>query len=170
VVQNAALSLAVLQDAETPLAPLLEVFQSSPNEKARANAGYAVRRLIEAGAEPTEDVVKAARRALIDNEPFAKAQGALILALAEDGDSVPNLAELLHDRQPLVIGAATQALVALGRRNPRLLGPTGRALVVGLGTCPDEQRDYIRANLVLLSQHNFGDDTKAWTEWSQRLP
>ncbi|HUR28606.1 MAG TPA: hypothetical protein VM509_10495, partial [Planctomycetota bacterium] len=65
---------------------------------------------------------------------------------------------------------ATQALVALGRGNPKLLGPTARALVVGLGTCPDEQRPYIMSNLVLLSGHNYDDDIKAWTEWSQRLP
>ncbi len=170
VVQNAALSLAVLQNAETPLEPLLEVFQGHANGQARANAGYAVRTILEAGAEPTEDTVKAARRALIDSEPFAQVQGCLILALAENGESVPHIAELLHSRSPLVIGAATQALVALGRNDPKLLGPTARALVTGLGTCPDEQRPYILKNLILLSGHNFADDDKAWVEWSLRLP
>ncbi|HTF90661.1 MAG TPA: HEAT repeat domain-containing protein [Planctomycetota bacterium] len=170
VVQNAALSLALLQNAETPLEPLVEVFQGSSNPQARANAAYAIRNLLEAGAAPTEDVIKAARRSLVDSEPFAQAQGALILALAKDGESVPDLAELLHANSALVIGAATQALVALGRGDPKLLGPTARALVVGLGTCPDEQRPYLLRNLVLLSGHNYADDVKAWTEWSQRLP
>jgi hypothetical protein len=170
VVQNAALSLALLQNPETPLPPLLEVFQSSPNGQARSNAGYALRTILEGGGAPNEDVIKAARRSLGDNEPFARAQGALILALSKDAESIPDLAEMLHAHEPLVIGAATQALVALGRGDPKLLGPTARALVVGLGTCPDEQRAYIRSNLVLLSGHNFDDDLKAWTEWSQRLP
>ncbi|HUR29324.1 MAG TPA: HEAT repeat domain-containing protein [Planctomycetota bacterium] len=170
VVQNAALSLALLQNPETPLEPLLEVFQGNSNGQARANAGYAVRTILEAGALPNEDVIRAGRRSLIDSEPFARAQGALILAIAGDGPSIPDLTDLLHAREPLVVGAATQALVALGRGNPKLLGPTARALVVGLGTCPDEQRPYIMSNLVLLSGHNYDDDIKAWTEWSQRLP
>jgi HEAT repeat protein len=129
-----------------------------------------VRTILEAGAEPTEDVIKAARRSLIDSEPFAQAQGALILALCKDGESVPHLTELLQNRSPLVVSAATAALTALGRNNPKLLGPTARALVIGLGTCPDEHRPYILKNLILLSGHNYGDDVKAWTEWSQRLP
>jgi hypothetical protein len=170
VVQNAALSLALLQDPQTPLEGLLEVFQASVNGQARSNAGYALRTILEAGGGVTEDVIKAGRRALVDNEPFAQAQGALILALAKDGESVPDLTEMLHDRMPLVIGAATQALVRLGRDDPKLLGPTARGLVVGLGTCPEDLRPYLIKNLVLLSGHNYGDDVKAWTEWSERLP
>lgn len=170
VVQNAALSLALLQDRETPLEPLLAVFQDSTNGQARANAGYAIRTILEAGGAATDDVIKAGRGSLIDTEPFARAQGALILALAKDGESVPDLGEMLHDPTPLVINAATQSLVMLGRNNPKLLGPTARALVIGLGTCPDELRSYLLKNLVLLSGHNFADDIKAWTEWAQRLP
>jgi hypothetical protein len=170
VVQNAALSLALLQDRETPLLPLLEVLQSSTNGRARANAGYAVRTILEAGAPASEDVIKAARNALVDSEPFAQAQGALILALAKDGASVPDLTEMLRDKSPLVVGAATQALLCLGRADSKLLGPTARGLVVGLGTASEDLRPSIQRALVLLSGHNYADDVKQWTDWSQRLP
>ena len=170
VVQNAAMSLALLQDRDTPLEPLLEIMLHSNNGQARSNACYAVRTILEAGAPATDEVIKAGRQSLIDTEPFVQAQSALILAIAKDGESVLDLAELLHDREPLVLSAATQALVRLGRNDSKLLGPTARALVVGLGTCPEDQRPYILKNLVLLSGHNFADDMKAWAEWSQRLP
>lgn len=170
VVQNAALSLALLQDRETPMLPLLEVLQASSNGRARANAAYAVRTILEAGATADANVLKAARHALVDTEPFAQAQGALILAVAGDGDSVPDLTEMLRDPSPLVVGAATQALLALGRGDPKLLGPTARGLVIGLGIAKDDLQSSILRALVLLSGHNYGNDVKQWTEWSQRLP
>ncbi len=170
VVQNAALSLALLQNPETPMLALLEVLQGSSNGNARANAAYAVRSILEAGATADENVIKAARHALVDEEPFAQAQGALILAIAKDGESIPDLGELLQAQSPLVIGAAMQALLALGRGDPKLLGPTARALVTGMGIATEQQRPAIQRALVLLSGHNYEYDLEKWTEWSQRLP
>lgn len=170
VVQNSALSLALLQNPETPMLALLEVMRGSPNGSARANAAYAVRSVLEAGGTADENVVKAARHALVDEEPFARAQAALILAIAKDGESIPDLGELLQAKSPLVIGAATQALLALGRSDPKLLGPTARALVTGMGTAPEPQRPAIQRTLVLLSGHNYEDDLEKWSEWAQRLP
>ncbi len=170
VVQNAALSLALLQNPETPMLALLEVLQGSNNGNARANAAYAVRSILEAGATADENVIKAARHALVDEEPFAQAQSALILAIANDGESIPDLAELLQGESPLVVGAATQALLALGRGDPKLLGPTARALVTGMSTAPKEQRPKIQRALVLLSGHNYEENLEKWTEWSLRLP
>ncbi len=170
VVQNAALSLALLQNPETPMLALLEVMQGSTNGNARANAAYAVRSILEAGGTADENVIKAARHALVDEEPFAQAQGALILAIAKDSESIPDLGELLQAKSPLVIGAGTQALLALGRGDPKLLGPTARALVTGMGAAAEEQRPAIQRALVLLSGHNYEDDLEKWAEWAQRLP
>ena len=170
VVQNACLSLALQQEVNTPLAPLLEVMQGNLNGLARANAAYAIRTILEAGAPSNEDVVKASRRGLLDIEPFVQAQSTLILALAEDGESVPDLGEMLGGESPLVIGAAIQSLLALGRGDPKLLGPTARALVGGLTTAPVDMRPAVLRALGLLSGHSYGTDTKAWNEWAQRLP
>ncbi len=170
IVQNAALSLALLQNPQTPMLPLLEILQGHPNGQARANACYAVRTILEAGAPAGEDIVKAARNALVDTEPFAQAQAALILAMAGDGESIPHLSELLAGDSPLVISAALQALVALGRDNQALLGPAARALVAGFGTVPRDSRDAVQRALVLISGHNYAEDVGAWAEWSQRLP
>ena len=170
VVQNAALSLALLQNTETPMLALLEVMQGNTNGNARANAAYAVRSILEAGGTADENVIKAARHGLVDEEPFAQAQSALILAIAKDGDSIPDLGELLQAKSPLVMGAGTQALLALGRGDPKLLGPTARAMVTGMGAATKEQRPAIQRAQVLLSGHNYEDDLGKWTEWAQRLP
>jgi hypothetical protein len=170
VVQNAALSLALLQQADTPMTPILEVMQDHPNGQARANAAYAVRNLIEAGAEPGENVVKAARHGLVDPEPFAQSQAALILAMAGDGESVAGIGELLASEDGLVVGAAMQALLALARNDSKLLGPTARAMVGGLVVVEQDLRPALLRNLVRLSGHNYGEDEKAWAEWAQRLP
>ena len=170
VVQNSALSLALLENPETPMEPLLEVMRANLNGKARANAAYAVRTILEAGAPSSPDVVKAARSALFDQEPFAQAQAALIVAVTGAGECIPDLAEALGGREPLVVNAATQALVALGRHDVKLLGPCGRALVTGLGTAPEELQPVLQRALVMLSGQNFGEDEKAWSEWAQRLP
>lgn len=170
VVQNAALALALLQDPETPLAPLLEVYRDHPFGQARANAAYAVRTMLEAGRAADDDVREAARHGLIDSEPFAQAQSALILAMASDVESVPALSELIADRSPLVSSAAIRALVELARRDLKALGPVARALVNGLGTAPAELAPRLRAALVQVSGHNYGNDASAWNAWAQRLP
>ena len=127
VVQNAALSLALLDQSDTPLLPLLEVLQSNVNGQARANAAYAVRTILEAGATPSEDVIKGARRGLLDIEPFAQAQCALILALAKDEESIPDLTEMLAGDSALVVRAAIQALLTMGRSEPKLMGKSARS-------------------------------------------
>lgn len=170
VVQNAALALALLQDPETPFAPLLEVYQDHPFGQARANAAYAVRTLLEAGRAVDDDVRRAARHGLVDSEPFAQAQSALILAIAGDGESVPALRDLIAERSALVASAAIRSLVELARRDLKLLGPVARALVNGLGTAPAELAPAVRSALVQVSGHNFGNDTAAWNTWAQRLP
>lgn len=170
VVQNAALSLALLEDPKTPLEPLVEVLASHRNGQARANAAYALRTILEAGAKPTADVTKVAHGALIDDEPFVRAQAALVVALAGAGECVPDLAEMLAGREPLVVSAAAQALAALGHGDKQLLGPCARALVAGLASVSDEQQPMLVRALVVLSGQNLGQDPEPWNEWAQRLP
>lgn len=170
VVQNAALSLALQGQADTPLLPLLEVMQNHVNGQARSNAAYAVRTVLEAGAPATEDVVKAARAGLLDIEPYAQAQSALLIAIAKDGESVTDLTELLSSDSSLVTRAAIQSLLALGRNDPKLMGPTARALVAGLRLAPVSMRPEVLRALVILSGHSYGEDEKEWSEWAQRLP
>lgn len=170
VVQNAALSLALLEQPDTPLLPLLEVMQNNVAGQARSNAAYAVRTILQAGAPPSEDAVKAARAGLLDMEPFAQAQSALLIAILKDGESVPGVVELLSSPEPLVVRAAIQSLLALGRAEPRQMGPTARGLVQGLELAPANLRPEVLRALVTLSGHNYGQNEKEWAEWAQRLP
>jgi hypothetical protein len=170
VVQNAALSLALREQADTPLTPILEVMQNNISGQARANAAYAVRTILEAGAAPGEDVIKAGRNGLLDIEPFAQAQSVLILAIALDGPSVPHMAELLSSDSPLVVRASIQALLAMGKEDSKLLGPTARGLVAGLRIANSVHRPEIYRALTSLSGHSYGQEERLWVEWAQRLP
>lgn len=170
VVNNALIGLAILQLGDTPLGPIIELFETSPDPQVRSNAAYALRSLMEAGA-PSEQVRESARRALEDSEPFVRMQAALILAMMVDGESTEKIGELTGDSAALVRRAACEALARIGLDDPHSKGQAARALARALQAAPEEQRAVPHRALVnLTGGQDFGDDPKEWLEWAYKLP
>jgi HEAT repeat protein len=170
VQQNALLGLALLQSPATPLAPLSEIVASDPVPHTRANAAYAIRSALEAGATPDSNVLTTLRLALADTEKLVVVQCALALGLAHDSESIDHLADLLRDDTPLVSLSASQALVLIGAGDPQVKGKAARALVAGYANGNSRQRDDTLRGLIALSGQDLGTEVRAWKEWAQRLP
>ncbi|MCC6407722.1 MAG: HEAT repeat domain-containing protein [Planctomycetes bacterium] len=169
VVNNALIGLAVLQLADTPIATIADLYAHHPESYVRSNAAWALRSLIEAGADGTA-VVEPARLALSDPEPFVRAQSALILALQKDAESVAAIGELARESTPFVLIAAAEALAQLGREEPRAKGPAARELVRAWTHVDKKLQGVLRRALIKLSGENRGDKLEDWVEWAAKLP
>jgi HEAT repeat protein len=169
VVNNALIGLAVLQLADTPLAEIETLLARHDDGFVRSNAAWALRSLIEAGADGTP-IAATARQALIDPEPFVRAQAALILAQLADGDAVSSIGELAREPTPFVVLAATRALALIGRTNPHAKGPAARELVRAWERANAKLHGAMQRALIELAGENHGDKLEDWAEWVAKLP
>jgi HEAT repeat protein len=170
VVHNALLALALLEFPDTPQEPLCELFEHDTDSHIRANAGYALRSILEKGAKPSENLVRAARGALMDDEPLVRVQAALILGLSHDLESIRALGDLLYDKVPLASLSAAQSLLLLAQHDESKKGQIARALAEAFRRVDRPLRAGLQRTLVALSGHNYGDDEEPWLEWANRLP
>jgi HEAT repeat protein len=169
VVHNALLGLALLEDPDTPLELVCAILAASPDPQTRSNAAYAMRCIVAKGGS-AECVLPAARQALVDSEPFVRAQAALIAGLAGDGESVQALADMVQDESRLVATAAIEALKEIGLRSDRDRGRAARALTAALVRGDKHLRPNVLRALTRLSTTNYGDDQDEWVRWAARLP
>jgi HEAT repeat protein len=168
VVHNALLGLALLADPTTPLEPIATLLQEGSDPHTRANAAYALRSVIEAGAS-SAPALDAARSGLVDSEPLVRVQAALILGLAADGESIAVLNDLLYDPTPLVSRAAIEALVLIAEGDPSSRGPVARALVAAVEHAPSMTRPPAKAALLEVAGKDHGEHDE-WLRWAQGLP
>jgi len=170
VVHNSLLGLAVLARPQTPTAPIAVLMTDHSDAGIRSNAAYALRAVVEAGADPVP-LLPAVRMALVDREAGVRLQAALLAGLATDGESVQRLTDLLQDQEKLVQLAALEALVLIGQ------GPSGpdkgkvaRALVAAWIDAEDPMRERLREAMARVSVKDYGQDKEQWVEWSRKLP
>jgi HEAT repeat protein len=168
VVHNALLGLALLADPTTPLEPISALLQGDSDPHTRANAAYALRSVIEAGAG-AGPALDAARQGLIDSEPLVRVQAALILGLAADGESIEALNDQLYDPTPLVSRAAIEAMVLIAERDPSQRGRVARALVAAVDHAPSMVRSPAKAALLQVAGEDHGE-REEWVRWAQGLP
>ena len=169
VVHNALMGLAILGRGDTPLEAIAKLLERNPDAQTRSQAAWAMRSIVQAGGSGQE-VVMTARRALVDSEPFVRVQSALTLGISNDKDSVPALGDLLYDKVTLVSRAAGEALTLIAKKDPGQKGPVGRRLVEALTRGDAKLQKRSKEALVQISDVNYGDDLKLWTEWAKRLP
>jgi len=169
VVHNALLGLAVLGRGDTPLDEICNLLERSVDAQTRSQAAWAMRSIVGAGGSG-DRVVGVARRALVDTEPFVRVQCALTLGLLGDKESVPALGDVLYDQGQLVSRAAGEALVLIAKKDVSQKGPVGRKLVEALTKGDGRLQKRAKEDLVQISDVNYGDDLKLWTEWAKRLP
>ncbi|MCE9593249.1 MAG: HEAT repeat domain-containing protein [Planctomycetes bacterium] len=169
VVSNALIGLAILQMADTPLAPIVELFAHHTDGFVRSNAAWALRSLIEAGADGSS-AVESARTALSDSEPFVRAQAALILAGQKDTTSIAAIGELTRESAPFVVLASSEALAQLGRDDLHFKGAAARELARAFEGSDKKLRGILQRALIELSGENHGDDPNDWLEWAAKLP
>jgi HEAT repeat protein len=169
VVHNSLLGLAVLKLPETPTQPIAALMSDHADPATRSNAAYALRAVVEAGADPAP-VVPAVQMALVDSEPGVRLQAALLAGLAVDGNSVQRLTDLLQDEEPLVQLAAIEALVLIGQGSGPDKGAVARALVTAWIDAGDPLRERLREGMSRVASKDYGRDEMAWVEWSRKLP
>lgn len=169
VVHNALMSLSILGRADTPVDEICALLSDHGDPQTRGQAAYALRSILAAGAQ-SETAVGVSRRGLNDPEPFVRSQCALSLGILADEESTPVLLDRLYDPIPLVADAASEALVGVAHAKPTSKGAIARGFVEASsrGEGPNKRR--AQQALVRLSDVNYGDDLKLWTEWAQRLP
>jgi HEAT repeat protein len=169
VVHNALIGLALLGRADTPLEPIGRLCEFDPDPQTRSQAAFALREIVNAGA--SGDTARgAARRGLIDQEPFVRSQCALTLGLLGDRESLPALCDVIYDSSVHVASAGIQALVLLVDRQPDERGRVARALVDAHSKSKDPVKDLTMQGLVQISEVNYGGDMKLWSEWAAKLP
>lgn len=169
VVHNALMSLSILGRADTPLDEICALMSDHSDPQTRGQAAYALRSILAAGAS-SELALGVARRGLNDTEPFVRSQSALSLGLLRDGPSTPVLLDRLYDPVPLVADAASEALVAIAFGEPEHKGAIARGFVEASARSDTLVKRRAQSALVRLSDVNYGDDLKLWSEWAQRLP
>jgi HEAT repeat protein len=169
VVHNALLGLAVLGRGDTPLDEICSLLERSPDAQTRSQAAWAMRSIVGAGGT-SDKVVGIARRALVDTEPFVRVQCALTLGLLADKDSIPALGDALYDTVQLVSRAAGESLVLIAKKDISQKGVIGRKFVEALTKGDARLQKRAKEELVQISDVNYGDDIKLWTEWAKRLP
>lgn len=169
VVNNALIGLAVLRRADTPLEPLQGVLSDHPDGMVRSNAAWALRSVVEAGAEGAS-ASAVARAALHDSEPFVRGQSALLLAAIDDFDAVEGIADLALDPTPFVRLCASRALVAIGLADPHSKGMAARALAQSYAQAEKELKPALRRALAQLAGGDLGDESKPWLEWAAKMP
>ena len=169
VVCNALLGLTLLEMPDTPLDAIVSLFESSPDPQIRANAGYAIRSILEAGGEPTPRIVKATQLALIDDDPFVRTHSALIAGLIGDLGSIEALRDLLGDEADLVCLSAARGLLLIGKDHPAVKPRVALALAEAMQKAKRPRRNSLRRVLVELSGQNLGENPEAWLEWARGL-
>lgn len=169
VVNNALIGLAVLQRADTPLVTLEALLVDHTDSFVRSNAAWALRSLIEAGADGTTSIAPA-RLALSDPEPFVRAQAALLLGTQHDTESVATIGELARESTPFVVLAATEALARIGTAEPHAKGAAARELVRAFEKADDKLRGAVQRALIRLAGENRGAKLEDWVEWARKLP
>ena len=169
VVNNALLGLALLASPDTPIEPLCRLLVDSHDPHARSNAGYALRTVINAGADGSP-ALSPARLAMTDSEPFVRVQVALVLGLLGDADSVPALSDQIYDERPLVANAAIEALLMISEDDPINRGPVARALIPARTSADPRVQERIRRSLVKIAGLDYGKDADDWIEWADGLP
>jgi HEAT repeat protein len=170
VVNNALMSLGMLETKETPLFDIGDLLRYSPNPRIRWSAANAALELIGVGAN-SDGILEAARAGLTDaEEPIVRSQCAAIVALINDTDSIKALGALMFDDVPLVSRAAADATSYLGRHNARHMTAAATALYTALAEGDRELKLRVHPALVSLAKRNYDLDIELWEEWLQRLP
>lgn len=169
VVHNALMSLSILGRGDTPVDEICVLLADHSDPQTRGQAAYALRSILAAGAA-SETALGVSRRGLNDPEPFVRSQCALSLGILGDEESTPVLLDRLYDPIPLVADAAGEALVAIARAKPSSKGPIARGFLEASSRGDGANRRRAQDGLVRLSDVNYGDDLKLWSEWAQRLP
>ncbi len=169
VVHNALLGLAVLQQADTPLSVVCDLYQTSDDAQTRSNAVYALLNVVLAGGS-SPCVVPAARSGLNDPEPFVRAQSALLLSLYRDPEDVEGLAALLYDETPFVAVSAMRGLIHMALGGPGSVGPSARALATALDRVDPSVRPRVLGALRALRDADLGAEAGPWLEWAFQQP
>ena len=169
VVSSALLGLWLLGRSDTPLDKICPLLTRGRSENVRTNAALCLATLLQAGAKG-DCALQAARLGILDPAPTVRAHCALILADQKDTASMQAIYDLLYDETPLVVSAATRALVFLAREDPHVKGPAARALVKAWLTAKDETKGQLFKGMVALAESNYGSDEKEWIKWADRLP
>jgi len=169
VVCNALLGLTLLEMPDTPVDTIANLFESSPDAQIRANAGYAIRSIVEAGGQPTPQITRATQLGLIDTDPFVRTHSALIAGLIGDLDSLAALSDMLGDEAELVSLSAARGLLLIAKAHPKAKPQVAVALAQGMQNASRPQRNSLRRALVELSGQNLGENPEAWTAWAKGL-
>lgn len=169
VVSSALLGLWLLGRSDTPLDKICPLLTGGRSENVRTNAALCLATLLQSGAKG-DCALQAARLGILDPAPTVRAHCALILADQKDTASLQAICDRLYDETPLVVSAATRALVFLGREDPHTKGPAARALVKAWLPAKEEPKAHLFKGMVALAESNYGSDEKEWIKWAERLP
>jgi HEAT repeat protein len=169
VVHNALLGLAVLGRGDTPVDDVCRILERSEDAQTRSQAAWALRSIVGAGGGG-DVALGAARRGLIDPEPFVRAQCALVLGLLGDGDSYAALADALYDEAPLVSQAASESLPLIAKAVPERKGDIARALVEAYARDDAALKARARRAMASIADVDYGEELTPWAEWARRLP
>ena len=169
VVGNALLGLMLLEQKDTPLAPICRLMQSSRDDGVRRNAAQCLAALVYDG-DRGDCVLPAARLGLADTEPAVRSQCCMILATLVDPTSVQALCDRLYDETPLVVAAAARAVSYLGTQSMTDKGACARALAKSFSETRGLIHLQLHKSLVELSGSDHGKEPEEWIAWATRLP
>jgi HEAT repeat protein len=169
VSDNALVGLGVLASPDTPLARICFILTDASDPYTRNNAAFAMAAIIAAGGGDA-CALPSCRQALIDDEPGVRLQAATILGMLNDLDSIQALGDLLYDDTPLVSHASAAALSAIGREALEQKGTVARLIMDAAVRRTQGLSDRILAEVRRMTDNDYGDDLKLWTEWAYRLP
>lgn len=170
VAANAAFAVGLLAVPSTPTGGLVQMLEFSPATEARTNAAWALKQLVDKGADP-EPLIPAARRGLHADQPGVRSTCALILAAALDLGALEDLALQLFDDENLPAVAAAQAIGYIGSRDDTAYGSAARALTAALPKVRKHVRERVLTILSQMGERNYGpDNDEAWIEWAHGLP
>jgi HEAT repeat protein len=178
VAANALMGLGILGRIETPLEPICNALDTSPNTSVRSNASYALIGILGASknvrtdfSESQQTIVReSCQRGLTDTDMSVRTQSAAALGLVGNADSIPHLGDRLRDEVSIVAQSATTALARLGRDNASFKGRVARLLSGSLDRVLPTRRETILVGLIMLAEANLGKETVEWVDWAARLP
>jgi len=170
VCANALLSLAVLGDARTPTGSLAHHLRFGASPRLRNNAALALLEVLRVGGDGGDEVVKAAREALVDDDPGVRTHAALILAHQRDVASIESLAlQLGGDSTNSAAMAAGRALAYIGSKELPYQGQCARALAASLSRVEPMVKASVLSDLAKLAGKRYAKD-EDWVIWAHRLP
>jgi hypothetical protein len=178
VASNALMGLGILGRVETPLEPICDALDTSPNGAIRTNASYALLGILGASKNIATDfaiaqlemVRESCQRGLTDTEMSVRTQTAAALGLVGNAESIPHLGDRLSDEIPIVAQSATTALARIGRDQQNLKGRVARLLSSRLDLVQPTRRETLLVGLVMLAETNLGEETEKWVDWAAKLP